>query len=70
MPRNTPSPRVCSDCSDCDGFPVVAITIGGRHRDGSRTTIRVSCRACEGTGVVPTLRALLNDAATAAFLGR
>ncbi|MGW3813157.1 hypothetical protein [Streptomyces sp. NPDC005046] len=37
-------------CRDCDGFPVVAITTGARNRDGSRTTLRIKCPACHGTG--------------------
>ncbi|MEU6193850.1 hypothetical protein [Streptomyces sp. NPDC047061] len=47
MPRNTPSPR---PCRDCDGFPVVAITTGTRNPDGTRTTLRIDCQACHGTG--------------------
>ncbi|MER5303248.1 hypothetical protein ABT039_27825 [Streptomyces lasiicapitis] len=38
-------------CPDCDGFPVVAITTGTRDSDGSRTTLRVTCPACKGTGI-------------------
>ncbi|MEU6774112.1 hypothetical protein [Streptomyces sp. NPDC046759] len=37
-------------CRDCDGFATAAITTGIRHRDGSRVTLRVDCRACKGTG--------------------
>jgi hypothetical protein len=37
-------------CGHCDGFPVVAITTGARHRDGTRMTIRVVCPVCTGTG--------------------
>ncbi|MFI6021173.1 hypothetical protein ACIBCP_26480 [Streptomyces sp. NPDC051287] len=48
MPRNTPAPRRV--CSDCDGFPVVAITTGTRNPDGTRTTLTVNCQACHGTG--------------------
>ncbi|MER7183788.1 hypothetical protein ABT404_30670 [Streptomyces hyaluromycini] len=47
MPRNTPSPRVCRDC---DGFARVAITTGTRNPDGTRTTLRIECLACHGTG--------------------
>ncbi|SED00596.1 hypothetical protein SAMN05216532_3096 [Streptomyces sp. 2231.1] len=47
MPQHHPNMPVCRDC---DGFPVVAITTGGRNRDGSRTTLRTACRACKGTG--------------------
>ncbi|MPY54097.1 hypothetical protein [Streptomyces acidicola] len=37
-------------CRDCDGFATVAITTGTRHRDGSRSTLRVACPSCKGTG--------------------
>ncbi|WP_330282945.1 hypothetical protein [Streptomyces sp. NBC_00588] len=46
-------------CGYCDGFPVVAITTGTRHRDGSRVIFRVVCPRCDGTGhalPVPVLR--------------
>ncbi|MFE4994000.1 hypothetical protein ACFRH4_22125 [Streptomyces mirabilis] len=49
MPQHVPNTPVCRDC---DGCPVVAITTGTRDRDGSRTTLRVTCRACKGTGTV------------------
>ncbi|MEW2571368.1 hypothetical protein [Streptomyces sp. NPDC047070] len=41
---NTPA------CRNCGGFPVVSITTGARHRDGSRVLLRIVCRACNGTG--------------------
>ncbi|MCX5283314.1 hypothetical protein [Streptomyces sp. NBC_00198] len=47
MPQHVPNTPVCRDC---DGFPVVAITTGTRNIDGSRTTLRITCRACKGTG--------------------
>ncbi|SBT93704.1 hypothetical protein GA0115233_106930 [Streptomyces sp. DI166] len=47
MPVHAPNRPVCRDC---DGFPVVAITTGERHNDGSRVLLRVACRACHGTG--------------------
>ena len=47
MPQHVPNTPVCRDC---DGFPVVAITTGTRNTDGSRTTLRITCRACNGTG--------------------
>lgn len=47
MPQRTPATRVCRDC---DGFPIVAVTTGTRHTDGTRTTLRVTCPACQGTG--------------------
>ncbi|MFF9219937.1 hypothetical protein [Streptomyces viridosporus] len=47
MPQHARTTRVCRDC---DGFPVVAITTGTRHRDGTRATLRVACPACQGTG--------------------
>ena len=37
-------------CRNCNGFPVVAITTGDRHADGSRVLLRVVCHACRGTG--------------------
>ncbi|MCD7440103.1 hypothetical protein K4B79_17965 [Streptomyces lincolnensis] len=42
--RNTPV------CRNCDGFPVVAITTGDRHGDGTRVTLNVICLTCKGTG--------------------
>ncbi|MFI8850479.1 hypothetical protein ACIGW3_09880 [Streptomyces sp. NPDC053499] len=39
-------------CRDCDGFPTVHIDTGARHRDGTRRTTPVTCRACNGTGTV------------------
>jgi hypothetical protein len=53
MPQHKPTVRVCPDC---DGFASVAITTGARHRDGSRTTLRVDCPACRGLGLVATRR--------------
>ncbi|CAL9315925.1 hypothetical protein SUDANB51_02767 [Streptomyces sp. enrichment culture] len=47
MPLHAPNRPVCRHC---DGFCVVAITTGGRHRDGSRVLLRVVCHACQGTG--------------------
>ncbi len=47
MPQRTRTARVCRDC---DGFPVVAITAGTRHTDGTRTTLRITCPTCQGTG--------------------
>ncbi|MER5992017.1 hypothetical protein [Streptomyces viridosporus] len=47
MPQHARTTRVCRDC---DGFPVVAITTGTRHRDGTRATLRVACPTCRGTG--------------------
>ncbi|MFD0213805.1 hypothetical protein ACFVH9_33145 [Streptomyces hirsutus] len=47
MPQRTRTARVCRDC---DGFPVVAITTGTRHTDGTRATLRVTCPTCNGTG--------------------
>ncbi|POX41336.1 hypothetical protein C3486_10065 [Streptomyces sp. Ru73] len=40
-------------CADCDGFPVVAIDTGMRHRDGTRKTFPVTCPTCQGTGRAP-----------------
>lgn len=53
MPQHAPNTPVCRDC---DGFPVVAITTGERNLDGSRTTLRITCRACHGTGTVRRAR--------------
>lgn len=47
MPQRAQNTPVCRDC---DGFATAAITTGTRNRDGSRTTLRVTCRACKGTG--------------------
>ncbi|MDX3237083.1 hypothetical protein PV392_15655 [Streptomyces sp. ME03-5709C] len=47
MPQHAPNRPVCRDC---DGFPIVAITTGTRHPDGTRATLRVACPACNGTG--------------------
>jgi DnaJ-class molecular chaperone len=47
MPQHAPNTPVCRDC---DGFPVVAITTGTRHDDGTRVTLRVTCLTCQGTG--------------------
>ncbi len=37
-------------CPDCDGFPAVKITLGGRDRTGALNTITAHCPACQGTG--------------------
>ncbi|WP_042419027.1 hypothetical protein [Streptacidiphilus anmyonensis] len=50
MPANTSSVRICPTC---DGFPVVAISIGPRALDGSLPTLPVICLHCSGTGNVP-----------------
>lgn len=47
MPEHTLIARVCRDC---DGFATATITTGTRHADGSRSTLRVPCAACKGTG--------------------
>lgn len=44
------SPARVRTCPDCDGFPVVHIDAGTRHRDGSRATLRVNCPTCKGSG--------------------
>ncbi|WP_369186355.1 hypothetical protein [Streptomyces sp. R08] len=51
--RNTPV------CPDCDGFAAAAITTGTRHRDGTRVTLRVTCKACKGTGRTAPVAALV-----------
>ncbi|MFF0745729.1 hypothetical protein ACFYVL_35600 [Streptomyces sp. NPDC004111] len=53
--RPGPVTRVCPDC---DGFPVVAITTGTRHRDGSRHVVPAICRTCHGTGTRTLARPL------------
>ncbi|MEU4683460.1 hypothetical protein [Streptomyces xinghaiensis] len=67
MPQPTPArtPR----CRDCGGFAVVAIDTGAREADGSRVTLSLVCRTCQGTGTT-VLRGLLHDAASAAFFRR
>jgi hypothetical protein len=47
MPSRVPNRPVCRNCDD---FPVVSITTGDRHPDGSRVLLRVVCNACQGTG--------------------
>ncbi|MFJ1529945.1 hypothetical protein ACIOFV_16210 [Streptomyces mirabilis] len=47
MPQRAQNTPVCRDC---DGFATAAITTGTRDRNGSRTTLRVICRTCQGTG--------------------
>lgn len=39
-------------CAACDGFASVAITLGGRDRNGHLRTITADCPACDGTGFV------------------
>ncbi|MER5539180.1 hypothetical protein [Streptomyces mirabilis] len=55
MPQRAQNTPVCRDC---DGFATAAITTGTRNRDGSRTTLRVACRACKGTGHAAPVAAL------------
>ncbi|MFB7309919.1 hypothetical protein [Streptomyces sp. NPDC056192] len=43
-------------CSNCDGFPAVRVTLGGRDRHGNLRTITVRCPACHGTGTRPARR--------------
>ncbi|MFD7610966.1 hypothetical protein [Streptomyces sp. NPDC059828] len=65
MPQHRPAQtRVCPAC---DGFASVAITLGGRNRAGHLNTITAHCKPCDGTGTLPSARALLRTAATAAF---
>ncbi|MFF1638403.1 hypothetical protein ACFVXA_12350 [Streptomyces sp. NPDC058246] len=56
MPQHHPDTRVCPDCN---GFASVAVTTGARHRDGSRVTLRIDCRACKGAGIVLVRRPIL-----------
>ncbi len=39
-------------CGHCDGHATAAITTGTRNPDGTRTTLPVSCPACNGTGTL------------------
>ncbi len=48
MPQ--PTPARTRRCRHCDGFPVVAIDTGDRHRNGTRKTVYVTCPTCKGTG--------------------
>jgi DnaJ-class molecular chaperone len=59
MPQHNPAAVTAQVCPGCDGFPVVAITTGTRHRDGSRVTIRVACPGCKGTGHTTARAAVL-----------
>ncbi|MFI9774607.1 hypothetical protein ACIHCV_07840 [Streptomyces sp. NPDC051956] len=54
--RTFPTPRVCPAC---DGFALVAITLGGRDRHGHLRTITAHCPACHGTGTRASRRPLL-----------
>ncbi|MGW7078920.1 hypothetical protein [Streptomyces sp. NPDC054866] len=47
-----PTPARARICRDCDGFATVAITTGTRNRDGSRITLHIDCRTCNGTARV------------------
>ncbi|MET8535369.1 hypothetical protein ABZV67_26485 [Streptomyces sp. NPDC005065] len=68
MPQHSHVPaRICPAC---DGFASVAITLGGRDRNGDRRTVTAHCNTCHGTGTVPSLRSLLHAAAIAAFTRR
>ncbi|MET8446586.1 hypothetical protein [Streptomyces sp. NPDC005209] len=40
-------------CPNCDGFATAAISVGIRHRDGTRVLLRVDCGTCHGAGTVP-----------------
>ncbi|MEU8832756.1 hypothetical protein [Streptomyces sp900116325] len=46
-------------CANCDGFPTVRVTLGGRDRHGNLRTITVHCPACHGTGTRPVRTAQL-----------
>nr|WTB36455.1 hypothetical protein OG781_16465 [Streptomyces sp. NBC_00830] len=49
-----PTPAPIRICPGCDGFASVAITLGGRDRNGNRRTITAHCRTCHGTGTGTT----------------
>ncbi|MEW2469298.1 hypothetical protein AB0919_30495 [Streptomyces sp. NPDC046994] len=46
-------------CANCDGFPTVRVTLGGRDSHGNLRTITVHCPACHGTGTRPVRTAQL-----------
>ncbi|MGW5274210.1 hypothetical protein ACWEQP_16790 [Streptomyces sp. NPDC004044] len=46
-------------CANCNGFPTVRVTLGGRDRHGNLRTITVHCPACHGTGTRPVRTAQL-----------
>ncbi|MEV4334073.1 hypothetical protein AB0K02_26680 [Streptomyces sp. NPDC049597] len=48
-----PTTHAVRVCSNCDGFPTVRVTLGGRDRHGNLRTITVHCPACHGTGTRP-----------------
>jgi DnaJ-class molecular chaperone len=48
--QHTAATAAAGSCGDCDGFPVVSIAVSKRAADGSRRTLRVVCRTCNGTG--------------------
>ncbi|MGI5530498.1 hypothetical protein ACQEVX_24880 [Streptomyces syringium] len=56
MPQHTPAQT--HRCADCGDFQTVAVTTGTRHRDGTRATVRVTCRTCSGTRHTPALAML------------
>ncbi|MFI1470612.1 hypothetical protein [Streptomyces wuyuanensis] len=45
-----PTPARTRVCPDCDGFPAVKVTLGGRDRAGHLRTVTAHCTACHGTG--------------------
>ena len=48
MPQGTPaSARICPNC---DGFPSVQVTTGGRDQHDHLHTTTADCPACHGTG--------------------
>ncbi len=55
---HTTAARRMRHCRDCDGFPIVAIDTGTLNNDGTRRTLPVACRTCNGSGLTP-LRARL-----------
>ncbi|MFE0327959.1 hypothetical protein ACFW08_14420 [Streptomyces sp. NPDC058960] len=65
MTGTTPAPTTTARiCPHCDGFPTVAITIGGRDPRGHLRTIAVDCPACHGTGTAhATARQLVGGGA-------
>ncbi|MEW2120238.1 hypothetical protein AB0945_34685 [Streptomyces sp. NPDC005474] len=45
--RTRPPARICQNC---DGHASVAVTLGGRDRNGHLRIITANCPACHGTG--------------------
>ncbi|WP_428953064.1 hypothetical protein [Streptomyces sp. cg35] len=51
-----PTPARAPICPDCDGFPAVKVTLGGRDHRGQRRLITAHCPTCHGTGTRHTAK--------------